>query len=237
MERISSFFLMGFTQRSRTSFFNTCMKKNSLFWPTNVAISFNTETSLQVMTWSLVFVLMLISRFIDQNPKCFSRMCWRMSCFSVHNPWEKKLEILSIWRNYRIERVYYSGPKQIIQKYDLNWLKLVLSWPVKSLGSTFHNLVDLFKYDFWYVVVLCVTNHLRWDDLVSLLLLLGGDGSKWLVNILFAVLLSVTRPEVVFIFRSIGTWLQKGLTPNSNCALQNFITGWNNRMPRSMWIL
>jgi hypothetical protein len=44
MERISSLFLMGYAQRSRTSFFNTCMKNNSLFWPINVEISFNTKT-------------------------------------------------------------------------------------------------------------------------------------------------------------------------------------------------
>jgi hypothetical protein len=30
MERISSFFLIGYAQRSRTSFFNTCIKKNYL---------------------------------------------------------------------------------------------------------------------------------------------------------------------------------------------------------------
>jgi hypothetical protein len=36
-----------------------------------VDISFNTKTRLQVMTWSLVFVLMPISIFIDQNPKFF----------------------------------------------------------------------------------------------------------------------------------------------------------------------
>jgi hypothetical protein len=36
-----------YTQRSRTSFFNTCMKKNFLFWPINVEISFNTKTRLQ----------------------------------------------------------------------------------------------------------------------------------------------------------------------------------------------
>ena len=81
-----------YAQRSRTSFFNTFMKKNSLFWPINVEISL-TENEAPVMTWSLVFVLMLISIFIDQNPISFSRMCWRrMFCFSVHSPWEKNLK-------------------------------------------------------------------------------------------------------------------------------------------------
>jgi hypothetical protein len=96
MERISSFFSHGLCtekQISRTSFFNTCMKNNSLFWPINVQISFDTKTRLQVMTWSLVLVLMLISIFIDQNPNFFPCMCWRrMFCFSVHSPWEKSLK-------------------------------------------------------------------------------------------------------------------------------------------------
>jgi hypothetical protein len=38
----------------------------------------------------LLFVLMLISIFIDQNPKFFSHMWWRrMFCFSMHSPLEK----------------------------------------------------------------------------------------------------------------------------------------------------
>jgi hypothetical protein len=36
-----------------------------------VGISFNTKTRFQVMTWSLVFMLMLISIFIGQNKKIF----------------------------------------------------------------------------------------------------------------------------------------------------------------------
>jgi hypothetical protein len=44
---------------------------NRILYFDHVEISFNTKTRLQVMTWSLVFVLMLISIFIDQNPKCF----------------------------------------------------------------------------------------------------------------------------------------------------------------------
>jgi hypothetical protein len=55
MERISSFFLMGYAQRSRTSFSNTCAKN---------FLSIN-------MTWSLVFVLKLISTFIGQNKELF----------------------------------------------------------------------------------------------------------------------------------------------------------------------
>jgi hypothetical protein len=38
------FFLMGYAQRSRTSFFNTCIKNNSSFWPINVEISISTKT-------------------------------------------------------------------------------------------------------------------------------------------------------------------------------------------------
>jgi hypothetical protein len=34
-------------------------------------MSINTKTRLQVMTWSLVFVLKLISTFIDQNKELF----------------------------------------------------------------------------------------------------------------------------------------------------------------------
>jgi hypothetical protein len=105
MERISSFFLMGYAQRSRTSFFNTCMKNIFLFWPINVEISFNTKTR-------LVFALMLISIFIGQNK------CWRrMFCFSVHCPWEKDLKsfpfkVILSWKQCScdviIARVYCS---------------------------------------------------------------------------------------------------------------------------------
>ena len=47
MEWISSLFLPGYGQRSRTSFFNTCIKKNFGFWPINVEISLNTKTRLR----------------------------------------------------------------------------------------------------------------------------------------------------------------------------------------------
>jgi hypothetical protein len=52
MEWISSLFLIGYGQRSRTTFFNTFTKNN--FSP-----------------GSLVFVLKLISTFIGQNLKLF----------------------------------------------------------------------------------------------------------------------------------------------------------------------
>ncbi len=52
---------------------------------------------------------------------------------------------------------------------------------LKTLGRTFQTLVDLFKKDFWYVVVLhCLVVKVWWvgsDDLVSLPLLLS-DGSS-----------------------------------------------------------
>jgi hypothetical protein len=42
--RISSFFLMSYAQKSRTSFFNTCAKKTFRFWSINMEISINTKT-------------------------------------------------------------------------------------------------------------------------------------------------------------------------------------------------
>jgi hypothetical protein len=114
------FFLMGYAQRNRTSFLNTCAKKYFGFWwiwSINMEISINTKTRLQVMTWSLVFVLKLISTFIGQNKEFFLCMCWRrMFCFSLHSPWEKNLKsfllkmVLS-WKQcscdvINIERVY-----------------------------------------------------------------------------------------------------------------------------------
>jgi hypothetical protein len=41
--------VMGYAQRSRTSFFNTCMKKIWIL-TINMEISINTKTRLQVMT-------------------------------------------------------------------------------------------------------------------------------------------------------------------------------------------
>jgi hypothetical protein len=45
-------------------------------------ISFNTKTSLQVMTWSLVFVLKLISTFIGQNKEFLFNACVEDGCFA-----------------------------------------------------------------------------------------------------------------------------------------------------------
>jgi hypothetical protein len=58
-------------------------------------ISINTKTRLQVMTWSLVFVLKLISTFIGQNKELFfihvlKRDVLLLCAYSM------KLEILSI---------------------------------------------------------------------------------------------------------------------------------------------
>jgi hypothetical protein len=41
------------------------------FWPINMVISINTKTRHHVMTWSLVFVLKLISTFIGQRKELF----------------------------------------------------------------------------------------------------------------------------------------------------------------------
>ena len=46
MEWISSLFLTGYGQRSRSSFFNTCIKKNFGFSPINVEIILNKKTRL-----------------------------------------------------------------------------------------------------------------------------------------------------------------------------------------------
>jgi hypothetical protein len=74
MEWILSLFITGCGQRSRTSFFNTCIKNNFGFSPINVEISLNTKTRLngQEGPWppSLVFVFKL-STFNSQNPKLF----------------------------------------------------------------------------------------------------------------------------------------------------------------------
>jgi hypothetical protein len=40
----------------------------------------------------------------------------------------------------------------------------------------------------------------------------------------------------VHLQKNIDTWLQKGLTPNSNCAFQNYIAGWNNRIKSNQFI-
>ena len=46
IEWILSLFLTGYGQRSRTSFFNKCIKKNFGFLPINVEIILNTKTRL-----------------------------------------------------------------------------------------------------------------------------------------------------------------------------------------------
>jgi hypothetical protein len=114
MERISSFFLMGFAQRSKTSF-NACMKKDSLFWAINVEISFNTKTRLRDMEPR--FRVNAYFHILIKIQNCFSGMCWRRTfCFSLHSPWEKNLKsfllkmVLS-WKQcscdvINIERVY-----------------------------------------------------------------------------------------------------------------------------------
>jgi hypothetical protein len=76
MEWISSLFLMSYAQRSRTSFFNTCMHKSNFgFLQLNIATSLNMTTRLRGHgpSWppSLVFVFYHISTSIVQNPKFF----------------------------------------------------------------------------------------------------------------------------------------------------------------------
>ena len=55
MEWISSLFLTGYGQRSRTFFFNKCIKKNFRFLPINVEIIVNTKTRLNSHSSSASF--------------------------------------------------------------------------------------------------------------------------------------------------------------------------------------
>jgi hypothetical protein len=101
-------------------------KEFFIFWPINVEISFNTKTRLQVMTWSLVFVLMLISIFIDQNPLC-------MFYFSVHSPWEKNLKsfpfkVVLSWKQCSCD--------VIIERVNSDWTRFeVLAFWSRSSAS------------------------------------------------------------------------------------------------------
>ena len=71
MEWISSLFFMGYGQRSRTSFFNRCLKK---FWILTNKCENNLKHENEAewpWLFSLVFVFKIISTFIGQNPKFF----------------------------------------------------------------------------------------------------------------------------------------------------------------------
>jgi hypothetical protein len=54
------------------------------FWilTINMEISINTKTRLQVMTWSFVYLLKLISTFIGQNKELFFLACVEEGCFA-----------------------------------------------------------------------------------------------------------------------------------------------------------
>jgi hypothetical protein len=72
-------------------------EKNFGFWSINMEISINTKTRLQVMTWSLVFVLKLISTFIAQNKEFFFMHVLKKDILLLcTKPMRKKLEIISI---------------------------------------------------------------------------------------------------------------------------------------------
>ncbi len=60
------FFLMGYARRSRTSFFTHMREKKCRI----LINKYGNEA--QVVTWSLIFVLKLISTFIGQNKEFFS---------------------------------------------------------------------------------------------------------------------------------------------------------------------
>jgi hypothetical protein len=77
---------MDYGERSRTSSFNTIIKKNFGFLPINVEISSNAKTRLQGQRGSLVFVLKLVCTFIGRNSKFFFKIALRMFYFSPHSP-------------------------------------------------------------------------------------------------------------------------------------------------------
>jgi hypothetical protein len=94
------FFSHGLCTEKQNILLEHMHEKNSLFWPINVEIGFNTKTRL--IYWS--------------KWKIFSCMCWRrMFCFSVHSPWETNLKsfpfkVVLSWKQCScdviIERVY-----------------------------------------------------------------------------------------------------------------------------------
>jgi hypothetical protein len=81
-----------YAQRNRTSFFNTCMKKNSLFWPINVEISFNTKTRLQSWPEPRFRVNAYFHIYWSKSNFFFAHVLKKDVCFSVHSPWEKNLK-------------------------------------------------------------------------------------------------------------------------------------------------
>jgi hypothetical protein len=111
------FFSHGLCTEKQNILLQHMREKMFWFWSINMEISINTKTRLQVMTWSLVFVLIKIKNY-------FSCMCWRrMFYFSVHSPWEKNLKsfpfkVVLSWKQCScdviIERVYYNIVNNLI---------------------------------------------------------------------------------------------------------------------------
>ena len=87
MEWIASLFLTGYGQRSRTSFFNTCIKNNFGFWPINVERILNTKTRLNSHGHSTSFsCFRLCQHLLVKIQNYFLSLYWRrMFCFSDHN--------------------------------------------------------------------------------------------------------------------------------------------------------
>ena len=85
---ISSLFLTGYCQRSRTSFFNKCIKKNFGFSPINVEIILNSKTRLNSHGCSASFsYLGLFPHLLVKIQNSFLCMCSRrMFCFSENSP-------------------------------------------------------------------------------------------------------------------------------------------------------
>ena len=82
MEWISSLFLTSYGKRSRTSFFNTCIKKNFGFLPINVEIILNTKTRLNSHGSSVSFLcLRLFPHLLVKIQNSFLCMC-EEGCFA-----------------------------------------------------------------------------------------------------------------------------------------------------------
>ena len=125
-------------QRSRTSFFNTCIKKNFGFWPINVEIILKTRTRLNSPGYSASFsCLRLFAHLLVKFQNYFLCMCCRrMFCFSDHSPWETNLKAIPF--------------------------KVVLSWNRGSrdviTGKVYCKIV--WKIDLWERLANCYIYHL-----------------------------------------------------------------------------
>ena len=102
MEWISSLFLTGYGQRSRTSFFNKCIKKSFGFSPINVEIILNTKTRLNdhgssaSFSYSKLFPHLLV-KIQNSFYACVEEGCFASLKTTVVLIWKPRRP----WRNYR----------------------------------------------------------------------------------------------------------------------------------------